>query len=130
MSVSAGERARGSSFNEKESARAICVTARAGRLWGRPIHPSWIAATVIQLALEVKKVSHPNPVLFDCTPIHRGHRETVELLCKPEGAPEGGPWCVCSPQAISALKHKVPIACADLPWKCPFASEITSTPTS
>jgi len=72
----------------------------------------------------------PAPVLFPCLPLRRDHKKTVEMLCMPDGVPDGGPWCICGAGAILRLKKGCPEQCDDMPWACPFGSQSRCTPTS
>jgi len=127
---SALPRGRASFFRLKQNGQRRNDSALAGRAQVARLSSPKDAATLTEHDSEVNKMSYPNPVLFECSPISPDHRQTVELLCKPKDPPEGGPWCICSRKAISALQAGAPICCDELPWSCPFTSQITSTPTT
>lgn len=86
--------------------------------------------TITQRDLEVNKVPNPEPVLFPINDLAAKHTEALQAVFKPQEVPEGGPWCICSPGATLAAMKGAPVPCSELPWKCPFASAIASTPTS
>ena len=69
-------------------------------------------------------------VLFSTQHTHYNHTETVRSLLEGKPIPDGGPFCICSPKAICALKEGTPVECKSMPWKCPLAAEIESTPTT
>ena len=71
----------------------------------------------------------PQRVLFPVQRTHYDHGETVRMLLDGKPIPEGGPFCICSPKAICALKAGAPVPCADLPWKCPFNQPQPETPS-
>jgi hypothetical protein len=67
--------------------------------------------------------------LFENQRTQRDHEQTVRLLLGSKPCPEGGPPCICGPQAIRALQAGVPAPCADMPWTCPFGNPQNITPT-
>jgi hypothetical protein len=121
---------RANTCSSKQSAQLRNDSKLGGRALEARLSSPKDVSTLTEHDSEVNKVSNPNSVLFDCSPIRSEHSKTVELLFKPLPVPQGGPWCVCSLKAMTALKKGVPVPCAELPWKCPFASEIAGTPTT
>ena len=77
--------------------------------------------TIHQLGMEVNKVESPQTVLFPDYEPQTSHRNDLQAVLTGLPIPEGGPFCICSPQAVLAVRHGAGVQCAELPWSCPYA---------